>query len=464
MREELLEKIKKQFDVHIYNFIEDGLIDLRFNSSDCNLEVSIIYDESICMVNHAEYMTNDMDEEYRYHDIYLSCIILQQLYKISSVIPSCEVWGRDKDYQVTIGYSMKKLKVDTIIKYLSFFEKIKIYNEEIDENFISHKYPELFSVYLELYGEKFELYNKLMLREWSYNSRFKNIIEFKNMHDNYFKEQDRVFTNIQGNMIIGFSRESFQKVCSLYALEKQLIDDIYFGVKYCMSGVREKTIIWDVLLVKDALHIIEYLTLGYKLPIYYFNSRELLIVKCLDLWICIKGFASNNMNRVIEEKNTLQMLYKNILEYIPIEYKNVDYDFSQLSTQRFENLCRDLLLAKGFINVICRGKTNAPDKGVDIEADEEYDTLLGHKSRHWIFQCKHMIKQVDRRDICEIPFLLKEFSAQGYGMFYTNTFTPNTIDRFKTIREGELYICDINEINSLLNSYSYVSQKYFGLT
>lgn len=128
-------------------------------------------------------------------------------------------------------------------------------------------------------------------------------------------------------------------------------------------------------------------------------------------------------------------------------------------------MCCDLLQAKGFCNIICRGQVNAPDKGVDIEADEQYKTLFGYETKHWIFQCKHMRKQVDRRDIPEILFLLKEFKAQNYGIFYTNLFTPNTIDRFKSLENDgtKVQLFDINFITALLNTHFDISEKYFGM-
>lgn len=463
MRDELLKRIKKQFDVHIFGFIEDGLIDLRFNSPESSVEISIMYDESICMVNHEEYITNDSDKEFGYHDIYLSCIILQQLCKVSDIAPICEVYGRKKEYHITIGYQMEELKIEDVIKCLGFFNRIKIYDVEIDQVFLADSYPELYRVYKELHSEKEKAYNDFIIQDWSWNNHFKNIVEYRKMKDTIFLEQDGVYINLKGNMITGFTKKSFNKVCSYYMIKEQSIKDMYFGVKYFVADVSKTTKIWDISLIKDAIHIIKYLTLNHKLPIHYYYSSELLIMHCTDLWVCIKECTDGSINQIIEEKNMLQVLYKDILRYIPIEYKNVDYDFSKLNEQEFENLCCELLLAKGFKNVICRGKTNAPDSGVDIEADEEYDTLLEHKSRHWIFQCKHMKKPIDRRDICEIPFLLEEFHAEGYGIFYTNVFKPNTIDRFKTMNKGELYLCDINEINNLLNRYSDVAQKYFGL-
>lgn len=53
-------------------------------------------------------------------------------------------------------------------------------------------------------------------------------------------------------------------------------------------------------------------------------------------------------------------------------------------------------MAIGLKNVHLRSKTNTPNGGVDITADEEYQAMLGHEKRIWIFQCKHA-KVSDRK-------------------------------------------------------------------
>ncbi len=86
----------------------------------------------------------------------------------------------------------------------------------------------------------------------------------------------------------------------------------------------------------------------------------------------------------------------------------------------------------GLKNVHLRGKTNTPNEGVDITADEEYQAMLGHEKRIWIFQCKHTKYQIDRKDILEVPILLKKFQADRYGLFYSEVLSPATLDRIAT--------------------------------
>lgn len=41
------------------------------------------------------------------------------------------------------------------------------------------------------------------------------------------------------------------------------------------------------------------------------------------------------------------------------------------------------------------------------------------------------MQKMDRKDIGEIPLLLKECNAEGYGLFYTGRFTAQILDRLK---------------------------------
>lgn len=86
--------------------------------------------------------------------------------------------------------------------------------------------------------------------------------------------------------------------------------------------------------------------------------------------------------------------------------------------------------------------------------------------KHWIFQCKHVKSQIDRKDLTEIPMLLQEFSADYYGLFYSGTFSPKTLDRIKVINKNEgdcIKVWDSFQITQLVNKYDKVKRKYFGI-
>lgn len=106
---------------------------------------------------------------------------------------------------------------------------------------------------------------------------------------------------------------------------------------------------------------------------------------------------------------------------------------------------------------------NTPDGGVDIECDEEIEQIFGKKIRHWIFQCKHTKSQIYRKDIGEIPCLLQEFNAEGYGLFYTGVFSAQTLDRLKRIGNDnriEVQYWDNFELAGIIRKNENVKKMY----
>lgn len=199
---------------------------------------------------------------------------------------------------------------------------------------------------------------------------------------------------------------------------------------------------------------------------YAVDKRSRLIVTCGELWAVICPMKPEHHEACFTfEKNKLRNLQKDFMLVAPEHLWNRTFDFAKLSDENFEAMCRDLLLEMNFQNIQIRGKTRAPDGGVDITADEEYKTLIGTEKRKWIFQCKHMKGQIDRRDLSEVPDLLQEFHADYYGLFYSGYFTPNTLDRIDSMNQNGVKIrgWDFSGLEILLAQFSQVSVKYFGL-
>ena len=166
------------------------------------------------------------------------------------------------------------------------------------------------------------------------------------------------------------------------------------------------------------------------------------------------------------EKNFLKTRQRQFLSVAPKGLWECDCNFAKLDDEQFEYMCRDILLAMGFKNVHLRGSTHTPDGGVDITADEECKTALGIEKRTWIFQCKHMKHQIDRKDISEVPHLLKEFCADCYGLFYSGILSPATLDRINCISEEcrrLIKYWDGNELEIYLKHYPQIYAQYFGL-
>ena len=154
------------------------------------------------------------------------------------------------------------------------------------------------------------------------------------------------------------------------------------------------------------------------------------------------------------------------MEKANVFYSTDNKDYGKMTDEDFEIMCRDLLYEMGFQNIQVRGKTRTPDNGIDITAEEEYQTLIGTEKRKWIFQCKHTKGQINRKDLSEVRDLLREFNADSYGLFYSGYFSANTLDRMNTLRQNEkikIHGWDFNGLELLLTKFPKISMKYFGI-
>lgn len=179
-----------------------------------------------------------------------------------------------------------------------------------------------------------------------------------------------------------------------------------------------------------------------------------------SFWAIVPSHRKEQESFLLKERESIKSLYKQVQALLPAHLVVNEYDYSRLSESTFEDMCRDLLDEIGFKNIKQRGKTNAPDGGIDIEADLLIETVLGTGTEHWIFQCKHTKAQIDRKDLAEVRELLNEFKAAKYGLFYSGVFSPQTIDRLKNL---EAHYWGQGELNIELRKHKRTALRYFGV-
>jgi Restriction endonuclease len=239
-------------------------------------------------------------------------------------------------------------------------------------------------------------------------------------------------------------------------------DDIYLGLNYTIV----KNAILDKMAIIDSKYIKLFKRISDEYEIadikYYSNFSHLVYVESEKLKFVALMLKINDVAVAKEYELLSKQIYelKKIAPNVPIK---MNYDFSYLSSDEFERLCFDLLNSMGFQNVRVIGKTNAPDGGRDIIADEEYLTLFKTERRKWIFQCKHGKKSLDRKEISEIGDLLEEDRAKGYGLFCSNRITPDAINRLENKKEklnGNVQYYSKAEMTILLEKYSDLAIKY----
>lgn len=282
----------------------------------------------------------------------------------------------------------------------------------------------------------------------------------------YFSEKDIIFLNSDNTIVIGNGKKQFDKMSKIINIydENYILEENYFGIKYFIARYENKLLYADINIIKNIEEFIKASNIYSEFPlIYKYNKQNFLIVQYGEFWafICLLKKFNNDLI-VSEEFEKIKSLNISLKKFMPLKLLENNIDINKLDAALFEKMCCDILDNMGFKNIFLRGSTNTADGGIDIEADEEIQSLFGYETRHWIFQCKHTKSQIDRKDISEIPDLIKEFHAYGYGIFYSGIFTPQTLDRIK--RKNCKIICwGKNEIELMLGKSPKIVSKYFNI-
>lgn len=464
VRQKLLTGIKNDFKARIFDYGEsEGLIDINLTVKNGIIGLSVIYDESGCWVEYPVLWLSK-DNESILVEIYKICIILQQLYKITGNYPKVEVYenASSKDGDMRITYYFIKLNESAVLHVLDAFSRVDLGKMNIDKDFLERNYHELYQLYLSKIDEEHKKFQNYMESDW--RKKQYNVITYKTLLTVLFCENDYVFTNYQGNILVGFTREGFEKYIKTYKLELNVLKDYYEGLQYNIKKNESEIIVWEKRLWEEGKNILCNLELNRgDLPAQFSYSKDRVFIQVIDFWVCVMTEANNIQRKINEEKLRLRESQKNFINNTSEQVINIEYDLNNLNPDKFEKMCCDLLMAEGFKNIYRRGNANTADGGVDIEAVEEIAGIIKKEERKWIFQCKATNKQLDRRDIAEIPCLLKEFKAEGYGIFYSNVLKPSTLDRLKTIDIKNIWIYDINAIKQKLREHQAVAEKYFPL-
>ena len=278
------------------------------------------------------------------------------------------------------------------------------------------------------------------------------------------------YVNNRGTIVTGIGHESLATLCPNREESRCLV---YSGINYFIISEAEdlsNTLVIDKKLVDEVVALFEKTCGDWEFdPSFDFTigSNNQIVITFDELWAVVYSLQRNMYETYFTfEKNALRKLEHDYLQIAPKNIWNREYDFSVLTDEQFESMCRDILQSMGFQDVKIRGKTHAPDGGVDIVAQEEFRSLIGSEKRKWIIQCKHMKGQVNRKDISEVRDLLNEFNADCYGLFYSGYFSPSTLDRIEAIRNKDritIKVWDCNDLEVMLSQHTSVSLKYFGL-
>lgn len=362
----------------------------------------------------------------------------------------------------TVGYIIEKDDWKALAEIIASFETaIKSSDTTLDIEFLQHNFGD---EYYHFAAMKEEIYATLKNAcDNSDNYTFDHISVPQSKHKVY-NSDDPAFIDDHKIIIVGATNELLDTTGTTLTLPAEPVENSYHGFKYYFGNTKDNTVVVDIRLVNETLRIIDQVfydgsTITYKMN----NPLGGLLIQCGEVWAIIAPIRVDSDIKALEERETIRQMSMRLDKFIPVEKAKEVYLFETLDDTLFEKLCKDLLVAIGFKNVVLRGSTNAADGGVDIEADEERISLFGTTEiRHWIFQCKHTKAQFGRKDAAEIPCLMQEFKAECYGIFYSRVFTPQTLDRLKTLK-FTVQFWGKNELETLLDKYRRVAIRYFGL-
>lgn len=461
-KEEFIEKCKAVYMIDSMDGDNEIEIVGRKKSEDEYImfegEVSIDLEADSCDIyyvfTHEEYdsllTVREIDRE--------KLLMMQALGKSYGILPGMDFFdGMGCPFtDVHVGYFNVEYDFENIKQILGAFESaLASYgNAEIDEEYLMRNFKSEYCAFLECGDEIKYAYRKLMEYDYSdiserYPSKFGNI--------------DNLFVDRQGAFIAGYGDDSFKKIKDSMKFQTCMADKIYSGEKYCLAQSGELKVSINSEYLKRINAFLDIMEVEDKDCQEYEISQNILVVKTLYSGFRAIIMALNGEQDVFaaKEYKGIQEMYNKLLPFISPELLHEEYDFSKLDDRAFEKMCRDLLVDMGFQNVTQRGNTRASDGGVDLEADMKVETILGEQKQHWIFQCKHTKAQIDRKDISEIPDLLEEFQASGYGLFYSGMLSPQTLDRIKK-KESVIYWAK-GELEIMLRKYKNTVIRYFGI-
>lgn len=274
------------------------------------------------------------------------------------------------------------------------------------------------------------------------------------------------YTSRFNTALVGVGMDNLQTITTLQECSLAF----YRGFRYFITNVNNKNYTYDQNLVSSIITAFEEVDEECDVEAflnYYIDTQNRLVLICGEMWAVICFFESDSCEKHLTfEKNKLKKLQQEFINIAPEFFWNRSFDFMTLNDQQFEALCRDLLQSMNYKHIQVHGKTRTPDGGVDITAEEEYQTASGPKIRRWLFQCKHTKKQIDRKDLSEVRYLLKEHNADCYGLFYSGFFTPATLKRMQTIRDEDHVMIqgwDHNNLELEISRDPSLSAKYFGV-
>jgi len=457
---DFLEKIiNEKYQAKTYRNADfEGYFDMTLCVKGGEIDISVVHFEDACVI---EYGVTYFDEGILL-DFYHFCLVLQQLFHITQHLPDVKVFNaRDIERSsIKILYNLDLFDIVSVINIIDVFARVNLEETDIDHLFLQENYSELFTFFNQVRSENQNKFAEYMEGAWRAKSRViptYEKVEIASLGSNAYMYKD-----YYKKMVVGFDINAMKKYILNQHLELTPLGNYYDGVYYNLIQKQDGFAVISKLYWKDVITILTDLELHFNtIPTKCYYADNRIFIQVIDFWCCILCETEKVRAKIDYEINYIGNAYNELATYGSQKSLNSDIDLNTISPEKFESMCVDLLVAQGFKKTCQRGNMNTPDKGVDIEAVEDVVGLFGNETRKWIFQCKHSKKQINRKDIAEIPLLLKEFEADRFGLFSSALFTPMTQDRIKMLPRDSVATFDGNQIKQILSRNPDIMKKYF---
>lgn len=422
-------------------------VNIQFKDNCCDIFVSFYFEDEDGVLSSRANTIREL-------------LFIQELCKLSgeSAIVECSDSMGCPFTEDEVGFFNIQQDFNKIDNILSAFLSIEIngVQKNIDVEYLKQNYTNIYYEYNNYNDVINDFFIKFLKNDY--------IPAFYSYHD-LLSSKDLIYINRDRSVIIGFDEEGLDKLKNIIGDKSYKVNEAIYGIEYCFIFSNNKIVVIDTKTFKDVQYIMQLLGSDNSAIDNLFIISSYLLFKNdeQNVWFIINSYQDDQENYFLKEKNLLADLYQKIEGHLPQNIKIMEYDYNKLSSSEFENMCQDLLDEMGFINIKHRGNTKSADGGVDIEADFQIVNPFGIELQHWIFQCKHTKKQPDRKDIAEIPLLLEEFSAEGYGLFYSGSFSQQTIERIKKLKNCRTQYWGGRDLNIELRKKNRTALKYFGL-
>lgn len=284
-------------------------------------------------------------------------------------------------------------------------------------------------------------------------------------------EKHEYLVGIGDNMLAGPRDEVIPQEYKSSAWIAMMADKIAPGQRFYFAENKGTYLAYDNYLISVAHRILSLaiepmleISQNYK-PKWLLNEKGTLCIQLkgegdFSPWFLIKPYDFSSAKE-LEPKEPLITQRAGLLRAALGESRIPNIDFKMISADEFEELCCDLLIARGFNEIERRGTSKSRDSGVDITCNIEVPTSFGKKTRKIIVQCKKMGRTFGKSDYDKLHYLelLNSNNADEFIVMCSSDPTKDVLELAYASQE-KLRIIGNTRLREQLVKFPEILSKY----